>query len=366
MNKLPIYLYSNRFEVILDLEDNKGLHDIMYQRKLKIQKGFKDSIQIQFKTSEQQPVALASTSSFWFDIIDSTGRQLVLTKSLTVLDDSRDFTVSSDQTSTNNILLFGNTTGISVGQAVFGYGILPNTAVVGVTTNTVTLNYPTKYAITSATNVSFSSLSKKGVAALYLDPADTLNLQAQSYKFLIKKDNGDGTFTPAYANTYYGITGEIEIVEDGYPIGFPVQTVNRNQLISGAEYNRDPNAMQYMFFSSWLRPYPSAMTTNTPQTMSVSLDNFAGTISVQGTLSNLPSPQGQANAQAFDITSYTVSSRTTSTVQLSWTTDVTAVRFVVTPLKDGFAANYYPTGNPIGSNINNFPNGFVDLIQYFS
>jgi hypothetical protein len=36
------------------------------------------------------------------------------------------------------------------------------------------------------------------------------------------------------------------------------------------------------------------------------------------------------------------------------------------PASDGFGINYYPTGNPIGSNINKFPNGFVDNIQYFS
>ena len=35
-----------------------------------------------------------------------------------------------------------------------------------------------------------------------------------------------------YSNTYYGITGDIEIVQDGYPIGYPVQTVDFKTLES--------------------------------------------------------------------------------------------------------------------------------------
>lgn len=366
MNQLPVYLYSNRFDVILDLDDNRGFHEIMYQRKLKIQKGFKDTIQIQFKNSDQRPVTLDNTLSFWFDMIDDKGRQLVLTKPLTILDDSRELTVSQNQSQTSNTLVFTSTTNVSVGQSVSGFGISPNTVVTAVNSNTVTLNYPTKYPITDASNVTFFTLSKRGVAELTFNPADTLNLVATSYKFLVKKDNNDGSFSPAYSNTYYGITGEIEVVEDGFPIGFPVQKVSREQLVTGAEYDREPADLGYMFFSGWLRPYPNAINTSTPQVASISLDNFAGTITVEGTLDNDPSPAGQANAQAFSITSYTASSRTRATIQLSWTTAVTAVRFKIVPAKDGYSSNYYPTGNPIGSNTNNFPNGFVDLIQYFS
>lgn len=299
MNKLPVYLYSNKLDVILDLDQNRGIHTIMYQRKLKIQKGFKDSIQIQFKNSDQKPVSISTGTNYWFDMIDSSGRQLVLTKQLTVLDDS-------------------------------------------VTTST------------------------RGVCLATFDPIDTINLTAASYKFLVKQDNGDGTFTPAYSNTYYGITGEVEVVEDGFAIGFPVQIVSEKQLEQGQEYNRDPQNMGYYFYSGWYRPWPNAMTTVTPQSCSISLNNFKGTIMVEGTLDNNPSSAGSANAQAFEIASAVSTTPTTGNIQLTWNTNLTAVRFVIQPDSDGFGINYYPTGNPVGSDLNKFPNGFVDQIQYFS
>ena len=366
MNRLPVYLYPNLFEVLLDLDYNGGIHKIMYQRPLKIQKGFKDSIQIQFKNSDQKPLALSSTSSFWFDMIDSTGRQLVLTKSLTIMDDTNTYFVSQDQTSTGVLLNFTDTSNISIGQSISGFGVLTNSTVIGVSTNTVSINNSTLYPITSSTPITISTPASKGVALATFSPADTVNLTAGNYKFVVKQANQDGTFTPAYADTYYGITGNIEVVEDGYPIGFPVQKICSDQLEAGKEYNRDPNNMGYVFFTDWLRPYPSAMTTSSSQSASFSLNNFAGTIIVQGTLDNNPSPMGLANAQTFDITTYISSSTYQGTIQLSWNTSVTAVRFYVMPFSDAFSNNYYPTGNPVGSNLNKFPNGFIDFIQYFS
>jgi hypothetical protein len=299
MSKLPVYLYPNVFNVILDLDNNRSINNIMYQRKLTLQKGFKDSVQIQFKNSDQKPIPISTTTNYIMDVIDNQGRELVLTKSLVVLDDG-------------------------------------------------------------------ATLNLRGLAQITFDPIDTLNLTAASYKFIIKQDNGDGTFTPAYSNTYYGITGEIEIVEDGFPIGFPVQTANDKQLITLAQYNRDPQHMGYMFFSPWFFPFPSAMTTPTPQSAVIALNNFAGVITVEGTLDNNVSNSGNANVQASTLTTYTSTSPTIGNVQLTWTGSYTAIRFTVFPDKDGFGCNYYPTGNPIGSLTNKFPNGFVDKIQYIS
>lgn len=293
MNKLPIYLYSNKLDVILDLDENRSIHKIMYQRKLKIQKGFKDSIQIQFKNSDQKPVGLSTATSYYFDMIDSTGRQLVFSKEL-------DVTTS-----------------------------------------------------THIRSVSF-------------DPIDTFPLAAGSYKFLVKQDNGDGTFTPAYANTYYGITGEIEVVEDGFALGYPIQTIDIKQLEAGKDYNRDVLHMGYMFYSGWLRPVIRPTAGATTSTAIVTLANFAGEITVEGTLDNDPSGAGSANAQTTTLTSYSSNTPAQGTIQLSWNGSYTAIRFKVQPARDGFGVNYYPTGNPIGSNKDKFPSGFVDQIQYIS
>lgn len=302
MNKLPIYLYSNIFEVIIDLDETKGIHKVMYQRKLKLQKGFKDSIQIQFKNSDQKPMSISS-STYWFDMIDSSGRQLVLSKPLVNLET------------------------ISTG------------------TSTTILN--------------------KGLALAEFDYWDTVNLTAASYKFLVKKENNDGTFTPAYSNTYYGITGEVEIVEDGFPIGYPIQTVDIKKLESGKDYDRTVGSMGYVFVSEWLRPVERATTTVTTCTAAISLSRFVGEVRVEATLDPMPSGAGHANAQVFTVTNHISVTPTDGIINLSWDVPYAAVRFKVKPANDSFGVNYYPTGNPIGSNTNKYPNGFVDQIQFF-
>ena len=299
MNKLPVYLYSNRISVISDLDQIEGIYKVMYQRKVKIQKGFKDSIRIQFMNSDQKPLWLSTTTNYWFDMIDSTGRELVLSKPLILVDD----------------------------------------------------------AVTTST---------KGIALATFDPIDTINVTAGSYKFVVKKENEDGTFSPAYANTYYGITGEVEVVEDGYPLGYPVQTVTLAQLESSKQYDRTFGAMGYEFVTGWLRPKIRSTTTSTVSSAVFSLSRFTGEITVEGTLDNDPSPQGQANAQVFTITNHVTVSPTHGTIELTWNTQASAVRFKVKPKNDNLGVNYYPTGNPIGTNTNKFPSGFVDQIQYIS
>ena len=65
MQKLPVYLYTNRYSVILDLDNNRGVNNVMYQRNLIFQKGLKNKVQIQFKNSDQKPVDI-STGTFYF------------------------------------------------------------------------------------------------------------------------------------------------------------------------------------------------------------------------------------------------------------------------------------------------------------
>lgn len=306
MNKLPVYLYSNLLEVILDLDQNRGIHKIMYQRKLKLQKGFKDSVQLQFKNGDQKPVAISS-STYRFDLIDSTGRELVFSSPLTSLE---------------------------------------------------------------VVSTSTSTIVNKGLALATFMPADTINLVAGSYKFIIKKSNTDGTYTPAYADTYYGITGEVEIVEDGFPIGYPIQTVELEQLETSKQYDRSIQSMGYTFFSGWLRPVVRSVTGATTSTALITLASFKGTITVEGTLDNTPSPAGQANTQVFAVagtaTTYTTSTVSHGTIELNWSGAYTAIRFKVRPANDNLGVNYYPTGNPVGTNTNKFPSGFVDQIQYIS
>ena len=366
MNRLPVYLYSNLLEVILDLDHNKGIHQIMYQRKIKVQKGFKDSIQIQFKNSDQKPVALPTDINYYFDIIDTEGRQLLASKQMAILDDSTVYNVSENQTAVGNTLNFTNTSGMVIGQSVYGFGVPANSMIIAVSSSSVTLNRPTLYPVTPDSDLTINTLNKRGIATVTFDPQDTIDLVAGNYTFIIKQENQDGTFTPVYADTYYGITGEIEIVEDGFPIGYPIQTVTLKNLEAGKDYDRTFGNMGYVFNSGWLRPVVRPVTYNSTSSAQITLASFAGEITVEGTLDNNVGGAGHANAQAVVVTSFSTSTVTHGMITLEWNAPYTAVRFKVKPKNDGFGVNYYPTGNPIGSNNNKFPNGFVDSIQYFS
>lgn len=92
MQNLPVYLYSNTLDVILDLDETvKGVNQVMYQRDLKIQKGIKNEIRIQFKNSDQKRIPIDNSSIFVFTMFDTATQRLVLQKNLTVLDDGSTF-----------------------------------------------------------------------------------------------------------------------------------------------------------------------------------------------------------------------------------------------------------------------------------
>jgi hypothetical protein len=89
MQSLPVYLYPNSLDVTLDLDpDVRGVNQVMYQRDLKIQKGIKNQVRIQFKNSDQKRIPISNTSTFLFNMFDANTQQLVIQKELIILDDA--------------------------------------------------------------------------------------------------------------------------------------------------------------------------------------------------------------------------------------------------------------------------------------
>lgn len=86
MQKVPVYLYNNTFDIILDTDDNTRVNNTMYQRNINIQRGLLNTIQLQFKNSDQKLLDI-STSTFVFSMFDETDQRLILEKPVTVLDD---------------------------------------------------------------------------------------------------------------------------------------------------------------------------------------------------------------------------------------------------------------------------------------
>lgn len=87
MQNLPVYLYSNTLDITLDLDNTaRGVNQVMYQRDLKIQKGIRNQIRIQFKNSDQKRVNISNTQTFIFSMFDAINQRTLIEKPLDVLD----------------------------------------------------------------------------------------------------------------------------------------------------------------------------------------------------------------------------------------------------------------------------------------
>jgi len=177
MLSLPIYLYPNTTDVVLDLDPTtRGVNNVMYQRDLVIQKGVKNKIRIQFKNSDQKLLQISNTGTYVFTMFDAINQRQLLEKTLIVLDDSFTTSTIQDQFAIGNTLSFSTTTNITIGQTVTGFGITPNSVVIGYSTGIVTLNQATTYPVTSSTSLTFGTLSKRGSGELVITESDTINL----------------------------------------------------------------------------------------------------------------------------------------------------------------------------------------------
>jgi hypothetical protein len=87
MQNLPVYLYANSLDITLDLDPLvQGVNRVMYQRDLKIQKGLKNQIRVQFKNSDQKRITVSNTQTYIFSMFDAINQRLILEKELEILD----------------------------------------------------------------------------------------------------------------------------------------------------------------------------------------------------------------------------------------------------------------------------------------
>ena len=289
MQSLPVYLYPNSTTIILDLDaTTHGVNNVMYQRDLSIQKGIKNKVRIQFKNSDQKALPISSTATYVFSMFDATNQRQLVQKSLVILDDSIVTNTSANQNGTNNTLTFSDTTGIAIGQSVTGFGIVANTIVTGVDSGTVTLNNPTAYAVSSSTNLTFGTLNLRGVGELTLTESDTLDLDVGEYKYTVKyQDPTDGTYLTAYANTYYGVSGTLNLRQDAYPVLQPSQ-----EIVSFPK-TFNVQTQLYEHKSGNIYAYPEYNSNSALHTMAIYMTNYRGQVIIQGTLSNQPNSAGQ-------------------------------------------------------------------------
>lgn len=220
MQKLPVYLYTNLFEVVLDLDNNRRIHQIMYQRPLQVQKGVKTPIQVQFKNSDQKLLNISS-STFVMQVTDPTDNRMLFSKPVTVLDDG-------------------------------------------------------------------STLSLKGLATVTFTESETMDLDTKSYNFSFVKLDTDGSYIPAYSNSYYGVSGQLEIKSDIYP-GPKVST---EIAVFQRYFNTDPGKLYWEYYSGNIDADPQYQTGSALHTVAYYLNNYKGIVYLETTMDNSPSTFG--------------------------------------------------------------------------
>lgn len=229
--KLPVYLYANLFEVILDLDNNNRINQIMYQRDLTLQKGVKNRIQLQFKNSDQKLMNVSS-STFVFTLFDTVNQRNLIEKNVTILDD-------------------------------------------GVT------------------------LALKGLGEVIFTESDLMNCESVYYKMGIKVLENDGSYSPTYANTYYGVGGTLSVKHDLYPVMIPSQETTSFSMF----FNANQDAQWYEYYTGNLNAYPQFKSNTALHTAAVYMTRYKGRIIIEGTLENDPSTFG--NYAVISDTAYT-------------------------------------------------------------
>jgi hypothetical protein len=220
--KLPVYLYPNVYEVILDLDNNNRINQVMYQRKITLQKGVKNTVQLQFKNSDQKLLNVSS-STFVFVLFDSTDQRNLIQKSVTILDNG-------------------------------------------------------------------STLALRGLGQVVFTESDLNECESTYYKIGIKALDTDGSYAPAYANTYYEVAGTAEVKHDLYPTLVPSQEINRNQF--DVYYNADISFRRYEYYSGNLDAAPQFKSNTALHTAAVYMTNYKGQVLIEGTLENDPATFG--------------------------------------------------------------------------
>ena len=219
MQFLPIYLYPNTLAVILDLDaTTRGVNQVMYQRDLKIQKGIKNQVQVQFKNSDQKKVRIYNTQTFVFSMFDAINQRLIVEKGLDVLD--------------------------------------------------------------------LGTTSTRGLALLTLNESDTLDLDRSSYQYSVKLLGSDGSYAPAYSNTYYGMAGTLHLSNDINPV------LKDSVLVTTFNPVWNDGISLYENFSGNLYANPEFNGNSALHTVAVYMTAYKGTVYVEATLDNTPGSSG--------------------------------------------------------------------------
>ena len=139
--------------------------------------------------------------------------------------------------------------------------------------------------------------STKGIALLTLNESDTLDLDRSSYQYSVKLLDTDGSYTPAYSNTYYGMNGTLHLSNDIFPV------LKDSTSVTSFDPTWNDGISLYEFFSGNLYSSPEYNGNTALHTVAFYMTAYKGTIHVEGTMDNSPGASG--NYSVIDSVTYT-------------------------------------------------------------
>ena len=230
MLNLPVYLYTPAIRVFIDLENNSVMGvDDMFHGYANIAKGIKNTIRFNFLNGEQRTVNI-SDKSFRFNLYDQSTNKRVLSKGITVLDDTVSKTIATAQTAVGTTITLNNATNVSVGQSVYGVGIQKNTTVQSINGAQVTLSLTTTSLAPIGSVIKFVTYNLRGSAELRLVGRDTVNLNSGKYNYSIYLEDLDtNELSPVFVDGASTMTGVAELIDSVNPKFIDSETLNFNQ-----------------------------------------------------------------------------------------------------------------------------------------
>jgi len=120
------------------------------------------------------------------------------------------------------------------------------------------------------------------MALLTLNESDTLDLDKSSYTYSVKLLDTDGTYTAAYANTYYGMNGTLHVSNDVLPV------LKDSTTITSFNTTFNDSTKKYEHKSGNVYAYPEFNGNTALHTVAFYMTAYKGTINIQATLDNTP------------------------------------------------------------------------------
>ena len=332
MQTVQRYLINNL--VIAYISGYHGRNSKVYDRQLKLYRGVSNPVTFTFK-NEDQKAENVGDKKFEFNLIDTETNRSAITKEIDVLNtvQATGAVVNGDGSSvvstTTLTISNANVTGTFVvgyqlknrGTSLIGPSLSGPLTITNVSkdldTGNTTLTLSIENQVVSPETVNITA-GPKGSASVTLTEGDLLGLDAKFYNYSIREiDVSNGTRTVTFADTAYNSAGTAEVLTGGYP-----QFIASQEIIN---FTRSGSTST----SSYIDAKPGINNNTALHTVAVYAKNFAGTLTIEGTMSTESEVTADPLNQYFTISTNNIT--TSDTIKYyNFNGTLQGVRFVWT------------------------------------